>query len=104
MSHYRKITVNGKEYEYVIGRSIIKIKGLTVIERDLDNHSVITPGMIAEYIKTGKFNTTAKKCETCNTGKMVEHMSCNPFALEIRGKQIWGYFCDSCLGQMADAI
>ena len=56
---YRKITVDGTEYQYTIGKSATKIKGHSVVRNAVlgvpvgDDKFAITPGAIAEYIRTG---------------------------------------------------
>ncbi len=54
---YRKIKVNGKEYEYVVGRSNVKVKGLGVwskheVGQVLDEHDIqVTPAHIKTLIE-----------------------------------------------------
>lgn len=40
---YRKIEVNGKQYEYVIGKAVIKIKGLGIFPIEMYGNPVGTP-------------------------------------------------------------
>lgn len=57
---YRNITVDGVKYEYVIGKTHLKIKGHSVVQlsqictEDHKGRFVASPKIIAEYIKTGK--------------------------------------------------
>ncbi len=57
---YRKITVEGTEYEYTIGSAMVKVKGLDAVPREEVGEVVwiddvekvmITPKMIAAFIK-----------------------------------------------------
>lgn len=62
---YRNITVDGKVYQYVIGKVATKIKGHSVINNSVigtpigDDKYAVTPGNIAEYIRTGTVVHTA---------------------------------------------
>ena len=57
--HYRELTVQGKVYQYNIGRSVIKIKGFgkQLFSKDdigyvLDEvRTIVTPGMLAKFIE-----------------------------------------------------
>ena len=63
---YRKIEVDGKEYEYVVGRSNVKVKGVGVWSKHevgyvLDDHEVrVQPSHVVEKIRaaTALTNTT----------------------------------------------
>jgi hypothetical protein len=55
---YRKITVDGKQYEYIVGKTHLKIKGFDVFRiSDVGNHIagtlkyVVTPAVIAAIIR-----------------------------------------------------
>lgn len=56
---YRKITVDNTTYEYVVGRTHLKINGLQAVElakvarKDHNDRYVIGPGMVAAYIRSG---------------------------------------------------
>jgi hypothetical protein len=69
---YRKITVDGKEYEYTIGRTHVKVKGVWTKEK------------VGE-----KF---AKRCEFCgdpvDTIYSEEHLSEHDFVVEVHPKHI----------------
>lgn len=64
MAHYRKINVDGYNYEYVIGKSDTKIKGVGLYRNsDIgdsyddewgDPKIIITPSMIATVIRSEK--------------------------------------------------
>lgn len=57
MAHYRKLEVEGTPYEYNIGKSYVKIKGLGEFPKDqigqvIDNWTVeVHPSHVAEFIK-----------------------------------------------------
>ena len=68
---YRNITVDGKEYQYTIGRFATKIKGVAVIQNSIigipagDDKYAVTPRCIAEYIRTGTVvHTEEQKVKT----------------------------------------
>jgi hypothetical protein len=68
---YRKITVDGKEYQYSIGKTATKIKGHSVVRNAVlgvpvgDDKFAITPAAIAEYIRTGTVaHTEARQAKT----------------------------------------
>jgi hypothetical protein len=47
---YRKVIVNNIEYEYTIGKSFLKVKGVGVVNT-IDKYDIITPVMVVEWIK-----------------------------------------------------
>jgi hypothetical protein len=68
---YRKITVEGKEYQYVIGKSATKIKGIAVVNNCVigtpisEDKYAVTPACVAEYIRTGTVvHTEERKTKT----------------------------------------
>ena len=60
---YRNITVNDKKYQYVVGKSHTKIKGVGVflneaigesyVDDDEENHLNVTPACIRKVIENG---------------------------------------------------
>ena len=68
---YRNITVDGNKYQYTIGKSATKIKGVGVVFNNVigtpvgDDKYAVTPACIAEYIRTGTVvHTEARKTKT----------------------------------------
>jgi len=68
---YRNITVDGNKYQYTIGKSATKIKGVGVVVNSVigtpvgDDKYAVTPACIAEYIRTGTvIHTEARKTKT----------------------------------------
>lgn len=68
---YRNITVDGTVYQFTIGKFATKIKGHSVIKNSVigtpfgDDKYAVTPGNIAEYIRTGSVvHTEAKATKT----------------------------------------
>lgn len=58
---YRKITVDDKEYEYVIGSAMVKVKGFEAVPREQVGQTVwiddvekimITPALVADWIRS----------------------------------------------------
>jgi len=105
MAFYRKLTVNGKEYQYHIGRDFVKIKGM-----DLKNNSVpifdiapgmkgiIKPGMISNFIQ-GIENKPEDFFSRCSCKNVEKRLACLPFDFEIYGKVNYVYFCKNCFDE-----
>ena len=105
---YRNITVDGVEYQYTIGRSHVKIKGHSVVEKadigvefETDIY-VVCPRDIANWIKYGKKRTDHPKCKCGKPGNKT--LRAWPFAREIHGKTQLTHACDDCLAESADNI
>ncbi len=115
---YRKITVDDKQYEYVIGKTHTKIKGLglypnielgdTVKKPGFiggPDKTFITPGMIADVIRGKKPRSihetkSMQRCRHTSTPYTVA----NPFDAEIYGKRVPMIACEECYEQAADDI
>lgn len=62
MAHYRKITVDGKEYEYNIGKVTVYIKGVGQFEHNVEANNLegaqnilpVTPKDVMEFIREEK--------------------------------------------------
>lgn len=101
---YRKIEVDGKTYEYVIGRKFVKFRGGKAIPhseigvmRDRMDEYVITPKLIAAYLKGG----VTSKSYFCEEHKFLcTKMTINPYAIEIYGKNIPIWNCPKCVEQL----
>lgn len=115
MAFYKTIIVNDKEYQYKVGRNIIKIKGLGKnsnikktdfftdsrgLDGDLVIKEAVTPGMIADYINGYKIRTQMLKRATpqCNCGKSLSEKNwrCDPFDSEIHADYHYAMWCDEC--------
>ena len=63
---YRNITVDGVKYQYTIGKTATKIKGVgvvnnTVLGTPIDEKRIaVTPASVAEYIRTGTVTPNPK--------------------------------------------
>ena len=110
---YRKLTVDGKEYEYSIGRKYVKFRGIEPpIEkseigfelgyhqpffRDVDHSTgewIVRPGDIAYWLKHG----TKRPIPKCKCGAPgSERLRSLPYQREIEGKKILTHYCDDCL-------
>jgi hypothetical protein len=98
---YRKINVNGASYEYVVGKSYLKVKGVGVWPREKVGYEIerkrnkymVTPAVVAELIGKGPEVFT---CEHKTTTKWVW----NPFDLEIHGKFVKMIDCDECVDEV----
>lgn len=55
---YRKIEVDGKEYEYVVGKSYVKVKGVGVWDKHAvgyvidDREARVQPSHVVDVIRT----------------------------------------------------
>ena len=58
---YRKITVDGAEYEFTVGAAMLKVKGFEAVDRNQVGETVwindvekvmITPRHVADWIRT----------------------------------------------------
>lgn len=109
---YRKIKIKGEIYEYVIGKSVIKVKTLTGskifskddIFKENFNRNIVTPGMIGDLILYGKLQTPDKYFSTCKCKNVPKHIGCLPFDAEIYGKLHHVYFCEDCFNNNAGDI
>ena len=113
MSFYRKLKVNGKEYEYHVGKWFVKIKGIGNITKggfyndyrstnaaeDKPKYTV-SPGMIADYINGKKVRDIKLKRYTpaCNCKKPLSEKNwrCDPFDAEIHEVYRYAMWCDEC--------
>ena len=106
---YRKITVDGKQYEYVIGKTHTKIKGLGLFlnteigmtvpfppEFHRAPKTFVTPGMIADKIQ-GKLprKPIMYSCEHLTT----PHTVADPFESEVHGRYVAMIACDRCVNE-----
>lgn len=104
---YRKITVNGTEYQYTIGRSFTKVRGHAVWRNSEvgdavdDELYVVQPSHIAEMILHGKRKRETKMCMRHNKPK---EFRCNPFEYEIHGRTIFEWMCEDCHNSVAADI
>lgn len=106
---YRKIIVDGTEYQYTIGRSYTKVRGHAVWHNSdvgdlLDTgreQYVVQPSHVAEMIMNGKRDRRVKMCEQHNKPK---RFTSNPYVVEIEQKNIYGWWCDDCHADIAADI
>jgi hypothetical protein len=58
---YRKITVDGAEYEFTVGAAMVKVKGFEAVDRNQVGETVwindvekvmVTPHHVAEFIRS----------------------------------------------------
>lgn len=97
---YRKVTVNGKVYEYVIGKVFVKIKDFGLFKvADVGNRIVnsgnfrATPATVASIIQKEPLPRIFH-CKThgVNTIELVY----DPFDIEFRGKRTTMINCKEC--------
>jgi hypothetical protein len=104
---YRKIEVNGKTYEYVVGRSHVKIRGpnfskvLTKAEVGQPigkDRYVVSPANIRNVV-LGRPGTVEFVCtdhDVATTG-----LDYDPYDLEIYGKKRLMMDCGRCLDELS---
>lgn len=101
---YRKIEVNGNTYEYVIGKTVIKIKGLGIFPISEYGNGIGFPSLnkkgdgyeFRQTLRSHKsndlaFNVTPKIIAGIITGKKVEpiDLMVDPFETEIHGRVVY---------------
>nr|WP_250808428.1 hypothetical protein [Neorhizobium tomejilense] len=104
---YRKIDVNGKTYQYVVGRSHVKIQGPNfsktfrkseVGQQIGEDQYVVTPANIRNVV-LGRPGAKVFAC--AEHGVLTSRLDFDPYALEIHGKRHLVMDCDRCLDQSA---
>lgn len=101
---YRKITVNGTQYQYSIGKTHTKIKGLPVFENsqigdqisDTQDY-VVTPYNVSNAI-LGKH--TPRLVQKCHHGTITHETTTDPYAYEIYGKEVDMINCPKCVHEL----
>lgn len=112
---YRKISVNGIEYEYVIGKSHIKIKGHGVYSVKAHGNPVAYPDHNGNPEKTKEYVATPKTVSAIILGKptpvmlgespnKTEYLMTNPFSAEIYGKTEYLPFNSELYDRLSDDI
>lgn len=104
---YRKIEVNGKTYEYVVGRSHVKIRGegfskvlpKSEVGQQLgEDRYVVSPANIRNIV-LGRPGPKVYHC--ADHGVLTSRLDYDPYSLEIYGKRYLMMDCDRCLDQLA---
>lgn len=111
MAHYRKLEVDGIDYQFNIGKRYVAIKGpngtehveKSVVGFERYNDDVVTPKMIADHIKGCK-KDVSEYFPTCGCEGVKKTLVVNPFMIEIHGKKHYNYWCESCHDSVADDI
>lgn len=106
---YRKITVSGKTYEYVIGKVFIKIKdvGLFKVSKvgnkfaGYNNEYQCTPATVASIIKKEKLPRIFH-CKEHNV--FTTELRVNPYLYEIHNERTSMIDCDQCYDNVAANI
>ena len=104
---YRKITIDGTTYEYVVGKTHVKVKGVGIWRRDEVGHEVdgkrnkyvVSPSIMRSLI-TGDDEEQIYTCKHTATTSWAY----DPFAIEIHGMKVKVANCPICLQQSADDI
>jgi len=109
---YRKVTVEGKVYEYVVGKVFVKIKdfglfkvadvGNPILNRVLgkDRLYQTTPATIASIIK----KEPLPRMFSCRHGTKTHELVYDPFHVEIKNKFHTMLNCKECYANSRDNI
>ncbi len=104
---YRNITVNGKTYNYVIGKANIYIKGLGAFSKNIHGNPVFSPGCS----KPHNFVATPRTVKAIICGEPTPVMygtdirlMVDPFAVEIYGKVHYLPYNVDLYNRLADDI
>lgn len=108
---YRKITVNDKQYEYVIGKTNTKIKGVGLfLNSQVGSEVVDCGGNFIEYVVTLRIVATLikgsreKPTFSCHHGTVTDKLMVNPYDEEIYGKTLYIAACGECYNTLAGEI
>lgn len=110
---YRKITVDNQEYEYTVGKSNTKIKGVGVFHNEDIGDKVETgykhkpfKFIVAPYNVANAIKGVYKPREIykCQHGTETHKTTLSPYALEIQGKEVEMIKCSKCIEQSAGDI
>jgi len=103
MAHYRKLTVDGLDWEYKIGKGFVELrrkgkekKIVPKAEIGAETFGIVTPKMISDYIRYGKIRGLENYFPTCKCEGVEKHLVVNPYDAEIKGKKHYIYFCEQC--------
>jgi len=110
---YRKITVNDKQYEYVIGKTHTKIKGKGLFKNsevgvplkrrvgdEVKESFVVTPAIVADLI-AGK---PIRPMHKCYHGTVTSKTMINPYDHEVYGERNTIGKCHLCHEALSDDI
>lgn len=107
---YRKIEINGKTYEYVVGRSHVKIRGPN-LSKVLPKSEVGQPISVDRYVVTPAnirnivMGYPGLKMFVCDEhGTCTTALDCDPYAFEIYGKRDLVMDCVQCQDRSALCI
>ena len=106
---YRKLEVDGKQYEYVIGKKNTKIRGgATYLNEAIgdringnDEDIIVTPYNVANAIRGISNPRTVRRC---SHGIVTHEVVANPYAAEIDGEYSPMINCAICVQNAADDI
>lgn len=107
---YRKLEVNGATYEYVVGRSHVKVRGpgfSKVIPKSEvgqpvgTNQHAVSPGNIRDVV-LGRPGPKVFRCARHDT--TTTRLAFDPYSWEIEGKGHLVMDCEDCLDASAMEI
>jgi hypothetical protein len=108
---YRKITVAGKEYEYVVGKAALKIKEVGVFPIEQIGNKMIDPITLKEkFVVTPKTvqrvieGDTTPNPDFCSTHGLTTSLTSDPYAAEIHNTHEEIHACTKCVQELAYEI
>jgi len=114
MAHYRKMTVDGIEYQYNIGKKFVEIREELAPKQLIEkseigfkskhNELIVHPKMIADYIQGKKKQHVSKYFRTCKCVGVSKQLGVIPYDYEIDNKSNYVYWCSACYSANADDI
>lgn len=101
---YRKITVDDKVYEYVVGKLDIKIKGVGIFDIEQlfgenKDTSPVQPRHIESLIRYRKLVDNPDRKRYCGQHGLVQRKRCDPYEAELFGRYVEKWYCDKCYGE-----
>ena len=110
MSFYRKLNINGIDYQYNIGKSFVKIKSVNG-SKDIPivkivpegGRRIVHPQMIKDYINGEKKHISCYY-RTCTCKNVDKYLRSLPFDFEIHNIKHYVYFCENCFEENARSI
>lgn len=104
---YRSIIIDGKTYNYVIGKKYTKIVDVGVFSnKEIGNIIINSNGVIISYMVTPKNieyflrGISDKPTKTCHHGTTSAVFLVNPFVYEVYGKTSYMPNCEICYNNL----
>ena len=109
---YRRIYVDKKKYEYVVGKTHTKVvgvgvfknceRGTEIVNPDYSHLGyIITSKIVRKFIQGEPFEPELQKCEH---GTVTDKLMVDPYSEEIYNDTIYIIACEKCYNSLADEI